>query len=221
MNEGCDDLSQYNQAQARMLGVFVVLEVVAFCLIFLFVPETAKCKASERDALNHMSLEELNAVFEQPTFHHTKWRIQEALPHRLRWAIWRLTPGRNPDEEPEMEVQVHRWESEKDNVDGPSRSGAQDRDSQGTLLQPDAVNSTARQVTGGHAHQNRAASSDTAHPAVMNRVDADGSMGDEITPARRAHRHSTDNNNQSTTFHLNHGTTMPNDQQRPQPRRFY
>ena len=92
-----------------MLGTFVLLEIIAFILIFLFVPETASCKPSERDSLNHMSLEELNSIFETKTLHHTRWRFQEALPHRVEWMQWRMTPEKYSGPEPTKEIPVYRW----------------------------------------------------------------------------------------------------------------
>ena len=80
----------FNVVQAKMLGTFVGLEVLALLLIFLFVPETAHCTPSYEEELNHLSLEELNSIFEQPTLHHTHYRIRAAFPSWLKRVRYRL-----------------------------------------------------------------------------------------------------------------------------------
>lgn len=101
---------RFNRSQAKMLGAFVGLEVLAYLLIFFFVPETARCISTYGEDLNHMSLEELNCIFEQPTFYHARYRLQEALPNmgkQLRWGVCRAFTQKYP--RPPSSIVVYRW----------------------------------------------------------------------------------------------------------------
>lgn len=219
------DLSQYNKAQASMLGVFVVLEVVAFCLIFLFVPETARCKPSDRDTLNHMSLEELNTVFEATTFRHTMWRIQEATPARAKWVTWWLT-SRDPVKEPPMAIQVHRWRSEKAEKEGSQPGTKGVSTSQDLLDQSGANSSETEEVTGDSSQARHGPTSTddaigtTTHGGnLLIRAYSDGYTP---VPSTAHGRPRAGNPDDPMVFHLNEGTTMPAGQgPRARTRRFY
>lgn len=109
----------FNDVQAKMLGTFVVLEVFALIMIFLFVPETAHLTPSYEEELNHLSLEELNSVFEQPTFHHTHYRIRAAFPSWLKRIRYRLLRRyiRLNDEDLKKPPFVYRWSPNDDNTE--------------------------------------------------------------------------------------------------------
>lgn len=59
-------------------GFYAALNVTAFCMIFLFVPETKQ-----------RTLEELDYVFAVPTRVHVKYQLTEALPWWFKHYILR------------------------------------------------------------------------------------------------------------------------------------
>lgn len=103
------DFRHFNSTQAKMLGTFVGLEVLAFILIFLFVPETAKCTPVHKDDLNYLSLEEINSIFEQPTLHHTWYRIRHVVPQALYRLRWKLFGTKVDGQEPHKIIVLWRW----------------------------------------------------------------------------------------------------------------
>lgn len=93
-----------------MLGVFVALEIVAFLLIFFFVPETSGTAIGRLDdSLTYMSLEELNYIFRVPTFVHSKYQLTVMLPwswHKAKWITCRWFMKVDDPGEPEL---LYRW----------------------------------------------------------------------------------------------------------------
>ncbi|KAK8165392.1 hypothetical protein IWX90DRAFT_484980 [Phyllosticta citrichinensis] len=67
------------------LGLFAGLNVVAFVMIFLWVPETKQ-----------RTLEELNAIFEVPTRRHMRYQIMKTIP----WLWRRYVLRKDVDKEP-------------------------------------------------------------------------------------------------------------------------
>lgn len=196
-----------------MLAIFVVLQVIAFCLIYLFVPETARCKPSERDTLNHMSLEELNAVFNEKSLHHTNWRIREATPARLKWGVWRLTPNRDPQKEPPMAMQVHRWTGGRDNGEQTIQPANQGANTSQPLFDQTGV-------TSARSEEARVNTTQLSYGSGY-AISASTTQPNPIQSAAQS-RIQTDNNDRPMTLHLNDGTTMPDGQgPRTRTRRFY
>ena len=100
----------FNLTQAKMLGTFVALEVLANILIFCFVPETAHCTPQHKEDLNHLSLEEISNIFKQPALHHTNYRFQAALPYFLQYVRWALFhPFSKRYDRPRAPEYVYRW----------------------------------------------------------------------------------------------------------------
>ena len=94
----------YWTAQSRIMGAFAVLNLVAFLLIFLFVPETAGTVIDPKHGkLNSMSLEELNYIFGETTTRHARYQIKEMLPwhfQKIRWIVCHLFTSKWHDPEP-------------------------------------------------------------------------------------------------------------------------
>lgn len=60
-------------------GAYAAFNVIAFCLIFLFVPETKQ-----------LTLEELDQVFSISTPAFSKYQVRTVLPHWFRrWFLFR------------------------------------------------------------------------------------------------------------------------------------
>lgn len=85
-----DDLPKlkYAHGEARLLAIFTALNVVAFFLIYLFVPETAgatlgPARGVQGTGFNYISLEELNYIFGVPTWKHANYQLRHMLP----WAM--------------------------------------------------------------------------------------------------------------------------------------
>lgn len=108
--------SVFNQHQAIMLGVFLGLQVVAFVLIFCFVPETAKCTGrNPENGLDHLSLEELNYLFQEQPRDFAKYRRQIVLPRfreRTKWYMWDRFKDPKP-RKPPRPIVVWKWRAER------------------------------------------------------------------------------------------------------------
>jgi sugar porter (SP) family MFS transporter len=67
-------------------GFYAGLNILAFCLIFLWVPETKQ-----------RTLEELDYIFAVPSRLFTKYQITKALPHWIRrWILWQRNAKLEP-----------------------------------------------------------------------------------------------------------------------------
>jgi hypothetical protein len=73
-------------------GVYAVFNIIAFILIYFFVPETKQ-----------LTLEELDSVFEIPTATFIKYQTQVVLPHARR----RMFGGAKKEEIPDLIEYAH------------------------------------------------------------------------------------------------------------------
>jgi len=69
-----------------LLGIFAVLNVLAFVLVFFFVRETAGAAigGAEGGSMISVSLEELNYIFAVTTTTHRKYQTRVVVPYTLR-----------------------------------------------------------------------------------------------------------------------------------------
>ena len=85
--------------ETRLLGLFTGLCMLAWCLIFIFVPETTG-----------KTLEEINYIFGVPTWKHSSYQLREVLPwsvdHYVLRFVWR---GRKRVPKPKP---LYRWYQE-------------------------------------------------------------------------------------------------------------
>lgn len=79
-----------------LLGIFTFLNIVAFALIFLFVPETAAYAVGEEEgSMVALSLEDLTAIFNIPTFGKhgfIHYQRTEVLTWIRQYARWKIVP---------------------------------------------------------------------------------------------------------------------------------
>lgn len=84
-----------------LLGIFAVLNVIAFSLVFFFVRETAGAAlGGTPGSMTFMSLEELNYIFAVPTAKHIRYQVTTVAP----W-IWKYYVRRDvkcPDRPPKL-----------------------------------------------------------------------------------------------------------------------
>ena len=88
------------------------MNVVAFILIFLFVPETAGATLGKgHRGLNYISLEELNYIFGVPTFKHASYQIKHMVPWGASMVKWSFECFvlRKDVEPPQGSKQVYTW----------------------------------------------------------------------------------------------------------------
>lgn len=73
-----------------LLGIFAALNVVAFFLVFLFVPETAGAAiGSSISSLLSVSLEELNYIFSVSTRKHIEYQMHTVVPWAWKYYVRR------------------------------------------------------------------------------------------------------------------------------------
>jgi len=103
-------LSNYNgNGQSSLLGVFVGFNILAYFLIFFFVPETAGATlGKEEGGLNYISLEELNYIFGVSTTQHIAYQLKHVVPWIFRRLRWRLLHPSTPSSENEPE-KLYTW----------------------------------------------------------------------------------------------------------------
>jgi len=103
-------LSKYNgNGQSSLLGVFVGFNILAYFLIFFFVPETAGATlGKEEGSLNYISLEELNYIFGVSTTQHIAYQLKHVVPWIFRRWRWRLIHPFTPSTENEPE-KLYTW----------------------------------------------------------------------------------------------------------------
>lgn len=111
-----------------MLGVFVVLNVVQFLLVFFLVPETNGAATEDRRTINHMSLEELDHIFEVCTRDFIGYQWHEARPWGLKTAGSKLRLCAAPDS---LEV-MHVYASHRHKPDEAGNS-SEGNDSEGLM----------------------------------------------------------------------------------------
>lgn len=131
--DGDSDVA-YANTQAIILGVFVLLEIITLLLIFFFVPETSGSTIGRSDdSLIWLSLEELNYIFEVPTFLHSTYQLKVMLPWVFRKGKWLLfhwfTQADNPDD-PEI---LYRWAEHQ--IEDESSENGEERSSDGWVQQ--------------------------------------------------------------------------------------
>lgn len=102
----------HNDAQSLILGMFAVLNLTAFFLIWAFVRDTSGSVINPREGrLNSMDLEELNCIFEVPTMRQFRFYLNVMLPwqfREVRWIIFHLFTSRF--ERPSDPPRPWRWE---------------------------------------------------------------------------------------------------------------
>ena len=83
------DKHSYAIGQTRLLACFVALNFLSILLTFTFVRETQGLifKPQER-ALIYLSLEDLNKVFDVPTWEHFAYQCKVVTPFSFRWIQW-------------------------------------------------------------------------------------------------------------------------------------
>jgi hypothetical protein len=82
----------YEAGQSRLLAIFAGFNVLAFLLIFFFVPETAGAILSkEEGSLNYISLEELNYIFGVPTLQHIRYQLNSVVPWAYSVVVWTVS----------------------------------------------------------------------------------------------------------------------------------
>ena len=103
-------LSNHNgNGQSSLLGVFVGFNVLAFLLIFFFMPETAGATlGKEEGSLNYILLEELNYIFGVSTTQHIAYQLKHVVPWVCRRLRWRLLHPFTPSSEDEPE-KLYVW----------------------------------------------------------------------------------------------------------------
>jgi hypothetical protein len=85
--------------ETRLLGLFTGLCMLAWCLIFVFVPETTG-----------KTLEEINYIFGVPTWKHAGYQLGEVLPWWVdRWVGRFVFPRRARVQKPKP---LYRWYQE-------------------------------------------------------------------------------------------------------------
>jgi MFS family permease len=99
-------------------GFYAAMNVIAFCMIFCFVPETKQ-----------RTLEELDYVFGVPTRTHAKYQLTVALPWWFKNIPNFLLPGRKPTHCPDLyKFEDDHWtESDRDDPKVISASGVETR----------------------------------------------------------------------------------------------
>lgn len=159
----------FNTAQSKMWGVFLALEVVAFTLIFLFVPEIAKCTPCHKDDLNYLSLEEINSIFEVPTLHHTWYRVRYVVPQAWRRLLWKLFGVKVDGREPSKIIVVWRWPPNE--ID--QRKRDESSESKAGVEEVEEVS---------HEGSGHTSSIERIFPDTTKRLAHQGDAGDVITP---------------------------------------
>jgi hypothetical protein len=96
--------------ESRLLGIFTALNVVAFFLIFFFVPETAGATLGSDSAqgINYISLEELNYIFDVPTKKHITYQVRVMVPWAWNMLVWKYRSGRAEDRPADAD-QLYTW----------------------------------------------------------------------------------------------------------------
>ena len=85
--------------ETRLLGLFTGLCMLAWCLIFIFVPETTG-----------KTLEEINYIFGVPTWKHSSYQLREVLPWSVDHYVLRFVlRGRKRVPKPKP---LYRWYQE-------------------------------------------------------------------------------------------------------------
>ncbi len=83
--------NKYESGQSRLLGIFAGFNILAFLLIFFFVPDTAGATLQKDErSLNYMSLEELNYIFGVPTLQHIQYQLREVVPWCIGMMNWTI-----------------------------------------------------------------------------------------------------------------------------------
>lgn len=109
--------SQDNQlirvGECRLFEIFIGLNVIALVLIFFFVPETAGATlgSDASQGLNAISLEELNYIFNVPTWKHIHYQIIYIVPwawDMLRWKLRRHVMRKREKRPPDPD-QLYTW----------------------------------------------------------------------------------------------------------------
>ncbi|KAF2424435.1 MFS general substrate transporter [Tothia fuscella] len=133
----------YRNGQSRLLGLFAGLCVLAFCLIFLLVPETAGATLGDRGSLNHISLEELNYIFGVPTLTHVRYQITQMIPYayrRVRWSIKSYISRRDVlNNKPEAPYEPYQWvtlenirQEQRERETSPAQNAASEKEAPGS-----------------------------------------------------------------------------------------
>ncbi|KAF2853721.1 MFS general substrate transporter [Plenodomus tracheiphilus IPT5] len=98
-----------------LLGIFTGLCMVALILIFFFVPETSGAtfgSSDEAQGLNHVSLEELNYIFDVKTRKHVSYQVAAMIPWAWDMCVWRfqrMFGRKKKDDRPEDPYPFYSW----------------------------------------------------------------------------------------------------------------
>ena len=110
-----DGSSSPAEGQSKLLGVFAGLNVLAFLLIFFFVPETAGASLGKQEgSLNYISLEELNYIFGVSTKQHIRYQLRHVVPGGIaatKYWFRRRILRQQKLEEPEEREDLYNWVS--------------------------------------------------------------------------------------------------------------